>query len=214
VPTTGFVQETQSGGGGSGTANLGAILGGSIGGVFGLLFIVAMLWWIRKRRNKFDDVFEKSRDDDLRAEAIERSKERKRFDIDSDPQPKPYHYGLIGSPPPVGFVQEQENAIPPSIGFTTATSMPNVAFQPESTPSSRRASTSAGSMAPFIAETHTRTRSSTMGHATPPSSEQRHGQASPPPHIAMSFGNWDDEIGSPVSIREPRTLKVVNDDDP
>jgi len=209
VPTTGFVHETQNASGRS-NAQLGVILGGSLGGVFGLFFIVAMLWWIRKRRNKFDDMF-----GGASTEALERSEERKRFDIDEDPQPKPYHYGLIGSPPPVGHVQEPGNVIPPSLGFSTATSMPNMVHTVESTPNSRRASTSVSSMAPFlIRETHTRTRSATTTASTPPSSEQRHGQSSPPPHITMSFGNWDEGIGSPVSIRESRTLKVVNDEDP
>lgn len=155
-------------------------------------------------------MFEKPTDDDLRDEATQRSK---RFDLDdSDPQPKPYHYGLIGAPTPPGFVDETEvlQQPIPAVGYSTATKVGSESIAA----SSRRPSTSTGSMAPFLtSESRSHTRPNTE-------SEERYisGKASPPPQVALAFENsrWDGEVpGSPVSFKPSGmgTLKVVNDDD-
>lgn len=85
---------TGSGGGGSSTpAHLGAIIGGTVGGFLGIAAVILIGWFIIKRRNRWDDIFDHdgpqpSRRFSLSAEMVE---------------PKPYHYGLVGhhaSPPP------------------------------------------------------------------------------------------------------------------
>ncbi|KAJ8091725.1 hypothetical protein PM082_020960 [Marasmius tenuissimus] len=47
-----------------GNSNLGAIIGGAVGGILGLVLIILGIWYILKRRRKWDDIF-----DDINASA-------------------------------------------------------------------------------------------------------------------------------------------------
>ncbi|KAG5650612.1 hypothetical protein H0H81_011660 [Sphagnurus paluster] len=74
------------------TSDVGPIVGGAVGGFFGLLAIVALVWFILKRRRRWDDIFDKE-DDEIIATGARRAG---RFSLDVDAEPKPYQYGLVG----------------------------------------------------------------------------------------------------------------------
>jgi hypothetical protein len=91
------------------TANLGAIIGGSVGGFFGLIAIAVGIWFINKRRRRWDDIFEKDLNNDpflggggstnlTHGSSAHSGKSRGRFSLgpDLDSGPKPYQYGLVG----------------------------------------------------------------------------------------------------------------------
>ncbi|KIL00073.1 hypothetical protein PAXRUDRAFT_360206 [Paxillus rubicundulus Ve08.2h10] len=82
---------------GSGT-NVAPIVGGVLGGFFGLIAIVGSLWWLCRRRRSWDDIFEKEdvQDDDPWATPIAVHRERDRARLDLSAEPKPYQYGLVG----------------------------------------------------------------------------------------------------------------------
>ncbi|KAF9227575.1 hypothetical protein BS17DRAFT_773971 [Gyrodon lividus] len=82
---------------GSGT-NIAPIVGGVLGGFFGLIAIVASLWWLCRRRRSWDDIFEKEdlQDDDPWASPIPVRRERDRSKLNLSAEPKPYQYGLVG----------------------------------------------------------------------------------------------------------------------
>ncbi|KAG6817771.1 hypothetical protein H0H87_003179 [Tephrocybe sp. NHM501043] len=69
------------------------IVGGTVGGFFGLIAIVALIWFILRRRRRWDDIFEREENEIIAAGARGRPA---RFSLDVDPEPKPYQYGLIG----------------------------------------------------------------------------------------------------------------------
>ncbi|KAF5386618.1 hypothetical protein D9615_001542 [Tricholomella constricta] len=76
----------------NGNPDVAPIVGGAVGGFFGLLAIVALIWFILKRRRRWDDIFEKD-DDEIIATGARRAG---RFSLDVDVEPKPYQYGLVG----------------------------------------------------------------------------------------------------------------------
>ncbi|KAF8844553.1 hypothetical protein BDN67DRAFT_962930 [Paxillus ammoniavirescens] len=83
---------------GSGT-NVAPIVGGVLGGFFGLIAIVGSLWWLCRRRRSWDDIFEKEdiqADDDPWATPITVRRDRDRSRLDLSAEPKPYQYGLVG----------------------------------------------------------------------------------------------------------------------
>lgn len=74
------------------------IIGGVVGGFFGLVGIVLLIWFILRRRRRWHDVI----DHDLALAAGPRRDSR--FSLDLDMEPKPYQYGLVGhalAPDPV-----------------------------------------------------------------------------------------------------------------
>ncbi|KAJ7588724.1 hypothetical protein C8J56DRAFT_1077940 [Mycena floridula] len=76
----------------SSSAKLGPIIGGVAEGILGLAAIVLVLILVlRKRRKRWDDIFEKEGDIQLPSTG------RKRFSLSAD-EPKPYQYGLVGQP--------------------------------------------------------------------------------------------------------------------
>jgi len=83
---------------GSGT-NVAPIVGGVLGGFFGLIAIVGSLWWLCRRRRSWDDIFEKEEiqeEDDPWATPIAVRRDRDRGRLDLNAEPKPYQYGLVG----------------------------------------------------------------------------------------------------------------------
>ncbi|KAF8635539.1 hypothetical protein AX17_003922 [Amanita inopinata Kibby_2008] len=87
-PTSTLVSDGLSHRGGSALA---PIIGGAVGGFFGLIGIVALIWFIKKRRSRWDDIFE--REDALYGPPIPQPLKR---DPPPEPKPKPYEYGLVG----------------------------------------------------------------------------------------------------------------------
>ncbi|KAG6907080.1 hypothetical protein DXG01_010652 [Tephrocybe rancida] len=75
--------------------NIAPIVGGTVGGFFGLIAIVALIWFILRRRRRWDDIFEKE-ENDIIAAGARGGMYPARFSLDVDPEPKPYQYGLVG----------------------------------------------------------------------------------------------------------------------
>ncbi|KAF7337895.1 hypothetical protein MVEN_02012600 [Mycena venus] len=84
-------QVAQTNDDGSSPTKIAPILGGVVGGFFGLLGIALIIWFIMKRRRRWDDIFD--------TEGPPHSPGRrptKRWSLDADMDPKPYQYGLVG----------------------------------------------------------------------------------------------------------------------
>ena len=115
--------------------NLGPVIGGVVGGFFGLIGIVAVLWFFlsvllpflcfnmlntrltffRRKRPSWGDIFEA--EDSYIPTPIRSARDKKRrVEFDMDVQPKPYQYGLVGQ------VQTTTLSSPP--GSPTSTSPP------------------------------------------------------------------------------------------
>lgn len=207
VATTALVSESQASGGRSDT-DLGAILGGTLGGLAGLFLVVALLWCIRRRQKHFDTVFEKNwGEDDLRAQALKRSKAR--FSIESESQP--YQYGLIGRGSSTKLLHDASPIIP-SLELSNTT--PNMTSYGSSQPSSIRPSTSVGSLALFLGQDPmklTTDRATFHTHADV-DSESKSESSSLPPRNSINLNDRDEtaSLDSPVSVHFPRNLIVVN----
>ncbi|TDL24887.1 hypothetical protein BD410DRAFT_65872 [Rickenella mellea] len=115
------------------------IVGGVAGGLIGLIGIAALVWFILRRRSRWDDIFDRDYDDSMPVTAVRKSKSRRgRFDIGEDSstaEPKPYHYGLVGqhaSPPnspPIQPVHSRTPSVAPLMlnaapGSSTGASRP------------------------------------------------------------------------------------------
>lgn len=75
------------------------IVASVLGGFFGLIAIVAFIWWFcRRRRYSWDDIFEKEdyRDNHDVAAPIPIRRQRDHSKLDLSAEPKPYQYGLVG----------------------------------------------------------------------------------------------------------------------
>lgn len=189
----------------SGPSNVGAVIGGSVGGFFGLIAIVLAIWFFIRRKKRWDDVFE----DDLIDTG---SRKGRRFSLDvEEEEPKPYQYGLVGhvTPPPA--------ADPPT---PSTTGMAQDPFRPLNT---------AGVATSIRMSSHSsyqHSRPSTAGSTTALRPNQSptpsaHSPASSITRPAMQhaqhtdyFASVDrdeiDRAGSPTSFREPRRLQVAN----
>ncbi|KAG6864989.1 hypothetical protein C0991_005811 [Blastosporella zonata] len=110
--------------------NIAAIVGGTVGGFFGLIAIVALIWFILRRRKRWDDIFEKEEDDFITAGA-RGGKRPGRFSLDVDPEPKPYQYGLVGHAlPPTGSSPPTSPPIRPSVGSSNINHARNTSLTP------------------------------------------------------------------------------------
>ncbi|KNZ73755.1 hypothetical protein J132_09657 [Termitomyces sp. J132] len=78
-----------------GSADVAPVVGGTVGGFFGLIAIVALIWFILRRKQRWDDIFEKE-EDGIVAGGVRGGHRPARFSLDIDPEPKPYQYGLVG----------------------------------------------------------------------------------------------------------------------
>lgn len=100
------------------SSNLGPILGGIFGGVFGLVLIVGVIWWILRRRSRWDDIFDEKEgyDDTVGADGIRRSRSRGNMldteFADTNTEPKPYEYGLVGAGRPLSPPSENVGVRP------------------------------------------------------------------------------------------------------
>ncbi|KAJ7137864.1 hypothetical protein C8R44DRAFT_847932 [Mycena epipterygia] len=229
--TSGSNQAPQNNPDNSSSPNIGAIVGGVVGGFFGLIGIVLVIWFVMKRRRRWDDIFDK---EDTDIAPPRRPRTTKRFSLDAEIEPKPYQYGLVGQSrsPPIGISPPSS---PPSLGLShppgrqhtlTPLQLPTSASTPglsAGTTISSRPST-AGSMRPLrdapaspplSGHTHNHTTSSgssTSVHVSP-ALPSHWGHHSPSPSAGPEYF---DRVGSPTSVRdyEPsRRLQLANVED-
>ncbi|KAK0205671.1 hypothetical protein IW262DRAFT_1421931 [Armillaria fumosa] len=72
---------------GGSSSNIGAIVGGVVGGVCGLSLLALIIWFVLKRRKRWDDIF-----DDLDDQVAANTGTGATTDV----EPKPYEYGTVG----------------------------------------------------------------------------------------------------------------------
>ncbi|KAK0463545.1 uncharacterized protein EV420DRAFT_1476265 [Desarmillaria tabescens] len=77
------------------STNIGAIVGGVVGGVCGLALLALIIWFILKRRKRWDDIFD-DLDDQVAANTGTGGNDRFSLGRDLDVEPKPYEYGTVG----------------------------------------------------------------------------------------------------------------------
>ncbi|KAJ6531571.1 hypothetical protein DFH09DRAFT_1370400 [Mycena vulgaris] len=203
---------------GSSPSNVGPIVGGVVGGFFILIGIALIVWFIMKRRRRWDDIFDKE-DTDIAPPRKPRA--TKRFSLDADIEPKPYQYGLVGqsksppigaSPPSSPRAFSPSHPSPPGRQHTlTPLHLPMSASTPgpSATTMSSRPST-AGSMRPLrdapvppvspppLTHSHTTSSgSSTSVHV--PALPSHWGHHSPSPSAGQEYF---ERSGSPTSVRD------------
>ncbi|KAJ7593124.1 hypothetical protein C8J56DRAFT_1023901 [Mycena floridula] len=212
----------------SSSAKLGPIIGGVAGGILGLAAIVLVVWFILKRRKRWDDIFEK--EDDIQFP----STGRKRFSLSADVEPKPYQYGLVGQPsstpshtsPPASpsmnhrplsadlayggmmMADNNRNMNQAPLGAMTA--------QPGLLPNSSVSTGSRPGMGQqqYSTNIHSRATSSTTLHSnaasisSPPLQPRSSwNNAAPPP---QNNDEYFGRPGSPMSFQESRRLQIAN----
>ncbi|KAJ7029346.1 hypothetical protein C8F04DRAFT_1265007 [Mycena alexandri] len=212
-PTAHVAQDNN---GKSSSPRLGAILGGIVGGFFGLLFVALGIWYLMKRRRRWDDIFEKDID------AAQTPRANKRFSVDAEIEPKPYQYGLVGQTksPTVGI--SPSGSPPPSSHHNlTPLLLPTTASTPgpSATTMSSRPST-AGSMRPLRdapGQTHHHTTSSgsstSVQHVSPAMPMNQWGHHGPSPSTDQAYFDHA-RSGSLPSVQEyempHRRLQLAN----
>ncbi|KAJ7772984.1 hypothetical protein DFH07DRAFT_952958 [Mycena maculata] len=217
--TPGLQSNQDNSGGNSAGTNIPAVVGGVVGGFFGLLGIALILWFVGKRRRRWDDIFDKE-------DAIAPPRPTKRFSLDAEIEPKPYQYGLVGQTrsPSAGISPPSSPALAPAVGRQHALSpllLPTAASTPgpSATTISSRPST-AGSMRPLRAATGSPPAGPTHSHTTSsgsstsvqhvPALPSHWGHHSPSPSAGQEYF---ERAGSPTSVRdyEPqRRLQLAN----
>ncbi|KAF7322268.1 hypothetical protein HMN09_00004200 [Mycena chlorophos] len=205
-------QTTQNNTDGSNSPRIAPIVGGVVAGFFGLIGIVLIIWFILKRRRRWDDIF----DQELPTQPS------KRFSLDAAlDEPKPYQYGLVGhtrSPPPLSATPT-----PPSPPLTPGRGlaplmMPMTVSQPglsAGTSLSLSRPSTAGSMRPLHSPSspppqshhhNTSSGSSTGVHISPSVPSPREwGHHVPSPSadtIHMDSQIPAVRVGSPTSVRD------------
>ncbi|KAJ7481107.1 hypothetical protein B0H11DRAFT_2024216, partial [Mycena galericulata] len=218
--TTAASDQTQNNTDSSSSPHIGVIVGSAVGGFFGLLGLALIIWFIMKRRRRWDDIFDKE-------DSVPRGK---RFSLDAEVEPKPYQYGLVGqtrspsvgisppSSPPAFSPPGRQHTLSP-LYLPTSASTPG----PSATTMSSRPST-AGSMRPLrdppppgsppVNSGHTHNHTTSSGSSTSvhiaPAMPSHWGHHSP----SLSAGQeYFERPGSPTSVRdyEPqRRLHLAN----
>ncbi|KAJ7286425.1 hypothetical protein C8J57DRAFT_663672 [Mycena rebaudengoi] len=213
----------------SSTVKIAPIVGGVLGGFFILLGLGLIIWFIMKRRRRWDDIFDDGPD-------ITMAAGKKRFSLDTDVQvePKPYQYGLIGhsvsptsggitspprSPPPQdrspqSSLHARQNTLTP-LQLPSSASSPG----PSATTISSRPST-AGSMRPLRdpatpplsghSHNHTTSSGSSTSVHVSPAVPTHWGHHSPSPSAGQEYF---DRAGSPTSMQDFGRLQVANSRD-
>ncbi|KAL0946453.1 hypothetical protein HGRIS_012676 [Hohenbuehelia grisea] len=196
LPTTvpNAAQQTQQSNDDGSSAPLGPIIGGVVGGFFGLMALIAIGWFIVKRKSRWDDIFDK--DDGESGEDGSR-----RFSLSTEIEPKPYQYGLVGhtpspqpgSPPtspPLGAGHQRGRSsiapltLSPSTGMTSgpptiSTGMASLSSRPSS----------AGSTQPLRAPSAQGIQANELGVRPP--SVHSHSQSSSISQPPVTFANWN-----------------------
>ncbi|KAJ7633099.1 hypothetical protein FB45DRAFT_914367 [Roridomyces roridus] len=184
------------------STNVGAIVGGALGGFFGLLGLALIAWFILKRRRRWDDIFDRGIDADVDSP---RSK-AKRFSLDAEVEPKPYQYGLVGhtrspsiniSPPPTPQpfshpTPERQNSLAPLL-------LPNSVSTPGHSASVSSRPSTAGSMRP-LRDGHSHNRSTSGDSHVSPAMPSHWGHHSPSPSAGQEyFDQGPGRAGSPAA---------------
>ncbi|KAJ7143072.1 hypothetical protein C8R43DRAFT_1130871 [Mycena crocata] len=212
-------QEAQNNTDSSSSSHIGPIVGGVVGGFFLLLGVALAIWFVLKRRRRWDDIFDKEDPSPRSPRAT------KRFSLDTEIEPKPYQYGLVGqtrspsvgisppsSPSALSASQHSRQHTLPPLHLPSSASIPG----PSATTVSSRPST-AGSMRPLrdppvSGHSHnhtTSTGSSTSVHVAP-AIPSHWGHHSPSPSAGQEYF---ERSGSPTSVRDhepPRRLQLAN----
>ncbi|RPD57890.1 hypothetical protein L226DRAFT_575914 [Lentinus tigrinus ALCF2SS1-7] len=101
VPTS--LGGESSGGSNSGHGNvkdaLGAIIGGAVGGFFGLIALATFTWFIWRKRDSIRALYAKEQDTKVEPTFYHRWSQPPSRSPPPDAEPKPYEYGLVGRPP-------------------------------------------------------------------------------------------------------------------
>ncbi|KAF9014136.1 hypothetical protein BDQ17DRAFT_1404495 [Cyathus striatus] len=182
----------------SNSPKLAPIIGGVVGGFFGLIAIVLLIWFIIKRRKRWDDIFEK--DDDMFLANVARQS-RTNLDLVAEPKPKPYEYGLVG------------HAAAPTVGSPPGSPPPRPAsFIGDHSRNNSLAPLVAGGMGMGMAAANM-----PGANSTPSLSSARPSSAGvPPPFVTFQLNERTKmspdllRAGSPVSVQEQRILQVTN----
>ncbi|KAF7363965.1 hypothetical protein MSAN_01054900 [Mycena sanguinolenta] len=221
LSTSGLVAQTND----DHSSQIGPIVGGVLGGFFGLISLVLILWYLVKRRRRWDDIFDK---EDSSYSPGRRP--TKRWSLDADMDPKPYQYGLVGqtsspSLPSLGISSALESP-PHTSGVSPSSQLPRTNthnLPPLLTPTSAstpglsattlssRPST-AGSMLPSSG-THKPTSSDGSSTHISPAVPSQWGHHSPSPSTDQAYLDHPERSGSPTSMREwepQRRLQLVN----
>ncbi|KAJ7154238.1 hypothetical protein C8R46DRAFT_1119103 [Mycena filopes] len=216
VGPTGHVAQDNNGN--SSSSHIGPIVGGIVGGFFALLGIALGIWYLMKRRRRWDDIFDKE-------DAAQTPRATKRFSLDAEVEPKPYQYGLVGhTPSPTLGISPPSSPPASSHNNLTPLRLPTTASTPgpSATTMSSRPST-AGSMRPLRdpptpGHTHNHTTSSgsstSVQHISPAMPVNQWGHHSPSPSADQAYFDRAG-AGSPAgSLREyempPRRLQLAN----
>lgn len=235
--TSSLSMQTGGGGGGgggssSGNSQIGPIVGGTVGGVVALAAIVLTVWFILKRRRRWDDIFDHD-------QALGSVGPDRRFSLsaDLDGEPKPYQYGLVGLPgsaptpgsPPsqttqlasepsmYGGSQQHYNgrtSLSP-INLPAGAAATGLQVHTPSSMSTSRPSTASSTQAltyppqmQQYSQQHSRGQSTMTAHSNSPSLNQPPLQ--PVTGWTMNTGASNERAGSPISYQEPRRLQVAN----
>lgn len=230
---------TQSGSG-SGT-DVAPIVGGVLGGFFGLIVLVSALWYFCRRRRSWDDIFEQEAlGDDEFDSPIALRRDRNRNKLDLSAEPKPYQYGLVGhvTPPPgSGSLSSAHQSHNPSFSNSVAsTHSRNTSVTPllgiSSAPGNASKASISGSMHAtqtaaaqrHLSATSQSTSQSSMGprsasvvstsnSATPLLDVSGSSSASSSNRVD-ELGAFDplNRTGSPAPVIDRRVLQVISDD--
>ncbi|KAF8891357.1 hypothetical protein BD779DRAFT_1699869 [Infundibulicybe gibba] len=198
--TGGADQKPQTNNDSGNSTNLGPIIGGVVGGFFGLIGLVALIWFILKRRKRWDDIFDKD-EDDIIATGAANANRRGRFSLDVESEPKPYQYGLVGhvatptlTTPPTSPPM-RNGALPPDQHNRNRSSLTPLNFNMSTTPGptslSSRSSTAASNY-PLVRQ---QSRPGEFGARSPPPGQTlSSGHGHNPSLSASSF------VSQPVSL--------------
>ncbi|THH20888.1 hypothetical protein EW146_g571 [Bondarzewia mesenterica] len=161
--------------------NLAPIVGGVLGGFFGLIALVALLWCII-RRKRMHDTWDDA-DDEVIPYPVSRTRNRQRG-TDLNGHPKPYEYGLVGHANSIGT-----SASPPPTPAATSlghNSRPSTFYRPDS-------------MTPLILPASY--LASDTSHSTPTEFGQRQRRSSRADEMESSGGGHGDAQQRPMSAR-------------
>ncbi|KAL1664544.1 hypothetical protein GGF50DRAFT_127103 [Schizophyllum commune] len=83
-------------GGTKASANLGAIIGGTVGGVAFVAIVAFLAWWWIKRRTRYEDLFYEKTEQEIISKGAAKAVSEYERSLNSSVEPKAYQYGLVG----------------------------------------------------------------------------------------------------------------------
>ncbi|KAL1743708.1 hypothetical protein HDZ31DRAFT_40331 [Schizophyllum fasciatum] len=76
--------------------NVGAIVGGTVGGVAAVAIIALLGWWWIKRRTRYEDLFYEKTEQEIISKGAARAVSEYEKSLNSSVEPRAYQYGLVG----------------------------------------------------------------------------------------------------------------------